>query len=387
MAALTSGVTMKQTISLVLLLALAACGGSSADDDATPDGGADDPGDDRRGTAVVVSGDFVSTGVISTIAAPTLAVTPNAVAGVTGADPALRRIGDELFVINRFGTGGDNITILDAETLTLVDQIATGAGSNPQDVAQVGNKQYVAALGAPGLLVIDRSAPTTIETIDLAALDAHDGMPDCTSVVAVGDRVYVACGLLQDFYAAVVGKVAVIDTADDSLVTSVDLPEKNPTGWMIATDAEGSFAGDLLLATVPDYADYSVGCLVRISTGATPAATCGPTNETLGGYVNRLVFEEDRLFAVVSHFDSEFNATGWLVRFDGTGTAGDPITPETQVIQDVAVCGWHVFLADKAFGAEGIRVFNLGSLTEETSAPLDIGLPPSFGNAIACKAR
>jgi hypothetical protein len=385
MAALTSGVNMtQQTLPLALLLSLgvAACGGGAADDQADddgPDGGVDD----RRGTAVVVSGDFVSTGILSTIAAPGLTVTTGAVAGVTGADPAIRRLGDELFVINRFGTGGDTITILDARTLALVDQISTGAGSNPQDVAVVGDKLYVAALGSASILVIDRNDPTTIDTIDLSALDVHDGMPDCISVLAVGDRVYAACGLLQDFAAVVNGAVAVIDPATDTLETTVELPEKNPSGWLVATDAAGGFDGDILLGTV-DYGDYTAGCLVRITPGATPTASCGPRNETLGGYVNRLVFDQERVWAVVDHFDESFNATGWVVRFDGDGVASAPMTAETVVAQDLAICGWHVFVTDKATDADGVRVYNLGSFTEETDDVLDVGLPPGFGNATAC---
>src|SRR4051812_1556859 len=116
---------------LFLLLLLPACGDNvPGGPDAAPDGP-----DIGAAKAAIVAGDFQSTGILSTVGAPSLEVTQNAVAGVASSDPVMRRIGDELFVINRLS--GDNITILDSTTLSLTAQIATGAGSNPQDVAVV----------------------------------------------------------------------------------------------------------------------------------------------------------------------------------------------------------------------------------------------------------
>jgi hypothetical protein len=355
-----------------LCLFLVACGsGSSGDDDdlpATPDA---DPGE-RRGTIAAVAGDFASTGILSTVGAPTQVVRSNAVAGVVGADPAIRRIGDELFVINRFGTGGDNIVILDAATLQLVDQIATGAGSNPQDVALVDGKLYVAALGAGAVLVIDRADPTTIGEIDLSELD-DDGLPDCISAYAVGDRVFVACGVLDNFFADQNGKVAVIDTTDDSVETTFDLPSRNPQGWLTP------IGNELLIGTVPDFVDYSTGCVAAISTGDTPAAACGATNQDLDGFASKLTPEG---WAVVTHYDAEFNTAGWLVDLANPGTG---LTAAEQVAQDLVVCGSYLFVSESGQGIRFHHIDDDGSLAEITVGALDLGLPPAFGNGIACQ--
>ena len=373
---------MKRFILPVLLLA--ACGGSDEhvgdDTPPGPDAAVDPDGGDEPvpSRVVAVAGDFVSTGILTTIDAPSLDVDTGAVAGVAGSDPAIRRIGDELFVINRFG--GDNITILEADTLALVDQIGTGAGSNPQDVAVVGNTLYVAALGADSLLVIDRAAPQTVGEIDLSTLD-DDGFPDCVSAFAVGTRVFVACALLDNFAADVPGKLVVIDTSDDSVEHAIDLPSRNPVGWFFEDGAA------LYLATVPDYQDYTEGCLVEVTTAATPAATCAITNDSVDGYVSKLAHAGDRVWGIRFAYDAEFNGSGDLVPVDlGGGTIGTPLDAAGVLASDLVGCGAHVHVADKATGAQGIRVYQIEDegLVELTTDALDIGLPPAFGNGLAC---
>lgn len=353
---------------LFLLFLLPACGDNHGG--GGPDGAPDGP-DTGAAKAAIVAGDFNATGILSTIGAPSLEVTPNAVAGVASSDPVVRRIGDELFLINRLS--GDNITILDSTTLSLTAQIATGAGSNPQDVAVVGNKLYVAALGVGAILVIDRDHPDTVNQIDLSSLDTFDQNPDCVSVAAVGDKVYAACGLLQQFSPIVNGKLVTIDTSDDSVAGSIDLPSMNPTGWF-STDA-----GDLLIPLVPSYTDYSTGCLARITTGSTPTATCAVTNQTMAGFALRVIDG----WAIVGAYDDSFNTTkGALVRVDG----GAAMSAPTEMLKDMAVCGIYIFAGDRAMGAEGVRVFQIDgdAATELTTDPLDIGLPPGYGDGIAC---
>lgn len=376
--------TVAFAFALALALALVACGGSDefvppGDDDPAVDAGPDpDAGGPAPSRVAAVAGDFVATGVLSTVDAPSLAVDSAAVAGIAGSDPAIRRVGDELFVINRFG--GDNVTIIDAGTLALVDQLSTGSGSNPQDVAVVGDKLYVAALGADSVLVIDRTAPSPIVEIDLSTLD-DDGLPDCVSAVTVGTRVFVVCGLLDNFSPDVPGKLVVIDTSDDTVETSIDLPSMNPLGWLEPVGA------DLYVVTVPDFQDYTTGCLVRITTGATPTATCAITNDAIDGYFTEISQAGGQTWGVRYAYDAGFNGSGDLVPVDlDADTMGAVLDATGVQATDLTGCGDHVYIADKAVGAEGLRVYQVegSSLVELTTAPLDIGLPPAFGNGLAC---
>lgn len=349
-------------------LAVALLGACGSDDPSTPT---------LTGTVAVVAGDFQQTGVFTTIDPDTLEVTTNAVAGVAGADPAVRRLGDELVIVNRFG--GDNLTILDATTLELVAQLSTGAGSNPQDVARVGDKLYVPRLGAGSLLVIDRAADDAQTEIDLSTVD-DDGLPDCVAAAAVADRVYVACAVLDNFTPVEPGKVVVIDTTDDTVAEVLDLPFANPVGWFEPV------GDDLYLATVPSYTDYATGCLARVTTGATPSVTCAVDNADIGGYLADLGTHGATVYGILYRYDETFTGSGALVTVElDAGTVSDSLTPDTMLAQDLAICRDHLFLTDKATDAQGVRVFDLaGELHEHTEAPLDVGLPPAFGNGLAC---
>jgi len=377
-------------LALALAAALAGCG-----DDLHHNGGPDArvsadaaPGADAgpSATAVIVAGDFNVTGFLSTVSLPDLTVTPNAVAGVAGGDPFLRRWGDELFVVNR--ASGDNVTILDRGTLQLVQQLATGSGSNPQDAAPVGRKVYVPALGTAGVVVIDRDHPSSPTTIDLSSLDPTDGHPDCVSAYPVGTKVLVACGLLDENFAPRgPGKVAVIDTTNDTMTGSFDLPATNPIGFFVQTPASSMFGGDLVIGTAPSFTDFSTGCLARVSTGATPAADgCAATNADLGGLANHYEVSPDgsALWIDVTAYDTNFDLSGHVVAQDlATGDLGSPMTASGQVITDVASCpgGWAV-VVDGTVGGAGIRVYKDG--TELTTGALDIGGAPDYGNNVTC---
>ncbi len=374
--------------SLVLALFLAACG----DNFATPDAGGsgDAPPPDAHvpmPRAVATAGDFMSpgTGILSRLDITALDMRQNVVASVAQGDPVLRQYGDKLYVINRFGS--NNITILDAKTLTFEEQISTGVDSNPQDVAVVGGKLYVPALGTKGVVVISGGAVE--KTIDLTSLDtmgANDMQPDCVSAYTVGTKVYVACGVLDSFNAVEVGKIGVIDTATDTLVTSVAMSYKNPSGFLVQTPASSAFAGDLLIATIPDFQDYSTGCVQRVSTGATPMVSCGPTNQDLGGFANKVSVSADgkTLYVSVGTYDASFNESGTLktVDLDSGMLAAAPLSKATQMIVDVAACpGGDVVASDKALNAAGLRVWR--GTTERTTEAMSIGLKP-VGGGLVC---
>lgn len=359
---------------------LAACGTDMTS--GSPDG---PPGTNPDlATAVIAAGDFNVTGILSTVRVPQGVVTPNAVAGVAGGDPFLRRFGDELFIVNR--DSGDNVTILDKATLSLVQQVATGAGGNPQDVAPVGRKLYVAELATAGVVVIDRDHPDTRTTIDLSSLDAVDGHPDCVSVYAVGDRVFVACGVLdENFQPRGPGKIAVIDTRTDTMTASFELPDKNPDGFLQQVPA---LDGDLVIGLAPDFQHFDTGCLARVSTGATPAAHgCAITNAALGGVPNHVDVSPDgkALWIDATAYDASFDLSGKVVALDlTTMQLAAPMTPSSVVATDVAACpNGFAAVVDGTVGAAGVRIFRPDG-SEMTSGAVDIGASPDFGNNTVC---
>jgi hypothetical protein len=360
---------------LAIALVLAGCG-----DNKNPPGNNPEPDAAAGPRAVVVSGDFAATGVMSVLDLGTMEVTqrvaPN---GAIGTDPVLRKIGDELFVVNR--NDGNNITILDATTFAVKEQLATGANSNPNDVALVGNKLYVPTFAGKGVVVLTRGTTTTT-VIDLSQFDT-DGVPNCIAATAVGNDVYVACERLDaNFKPRGVGTIAVIDTATDTLRTSVNLTTANPIGTL-----ETLPNGDLVIATAPQIiTDPTAGCVESITPGATPKANgCVVTNADLGGFVNRIEVQDTASFKIAWMVTSNF-PMGYVEAFDLETKClwAAPVTPSSQAIVDIVSCpNLQLVVADAVMDQPtGLRVYE-GS-AEKTTAPLDIGIKPASTRGLVC---
>lgn len=370
---------------LVLLLALAACGdnhGTVAPADG-PD--ADAPGDAAPlpPRAFVVAGDFTAghPGVLSVLDMTTRTMMPNAgPAMAVGNDPVLRRAGDQLLVVNRTD---NNVTILDARTLQLVEQLGTGAGSNPQDVAVLGSKLFVPVLGGKGIVTLTRGS-SQITEIDLSA-DDPDGKPNCASVFVAGNDVYVACGLLDDTQQFLPprgpGKVYVLDAATGDIKHTITLTTKNPIGLFEQIPAGAAHGGELVISTV-DFASGE-GCVEGVTTGATPAgAGCLVTNADVGNFVGRMDIAGDLMWLVVPSADFvHSNLRGFDLSTDALWP--DPVNPTTEVIQDVAACpGGFVVVADSTMSASGLRVYE--GTEERTTAALPVGLRPQAQHGLVC---
>ncbi|HSK03289.1 MAG TPA: hypothetical protein VK932_18685 [Kofleriaceae bacterium] len=368
---------------MLALLLLAACGDNLPGRPDAPPADAAPPG----ARAVIVAGNFMpgEGGVMSVLSFDPLAVEPRvAPAGAVGSDPVLRRIGDELLVVNR--AEGNNVTILDAATFAVKAQLATGTGTNPQDVAAFADKLFVPAFDTAGVVVITRGSGAR-ETIDLSALDP-DGEPNCVSAYTVGDEVYVACELLDlTFQPRGPGQIAVIDAATNAVKTTFPLASANPFGAFEQLPA-GVLGGDLVIPTVPSFTDFSTGCVERVQTGAAPRANgCVVDNAALGGYAARVDVQlhggEQLLWLIVSKFDTE--PRGDLRGYDLVTEAlwPAPLSPPSQVLVDLAVCpDGRIAVADAAIAANGLRVYD--ALREQTAAPLPIGLRPASPHGLAC---
>jgi hypothetical protein len=357
--------------------------------------------------------------VVSTIAlafgiACTERRSANILSDVASADPIVRGFGERIYVVNRFGF--DNISIVHAEvgdatifavagdyvaagvvtsislpslavnakTPRLIDQISTGAGNNAQDVAVLGNKLYVAALAARGVLVLDADRPAAgpVATIDLGELDP-DGLPNCSSLYLAGKNLIVICGLLdQDNGFTPRGKaaVAVIDTRMDRLVTDYRLSYARPLGLLTRIE-NGPHKDELLIATVPDLTHPNTGCLERILPTGEPAG-CLIEHEQLGGYASAYASLPDGSLAVsvITNFDpQDLGPRGFLARVD-EGVPSYPISPPTERIFDLARCpGGEVAVSD---AKRGVRVYNPDG-SQLTNGPIDIGLPPG-PNGLTC---
>lgn len=329
--------------------------------------------------ALAAAGDFMNTGTLARLTLSTRVVEKNLATGAVDADPLIREIGNEVVVINR---ATNNITILDSKTLVLKEQFSAGSASNPQDVALVGDKVYVPALGSKGVLVF-RRGDVTPEVIDLSSIDA-DGKPDCNSILHVGNQLVVSCGALNAMFVSQAGRVFVLNAQTEQVVAGLDLPKKNPFGQMVATPATSVFEGDVLVTTA-DFADQTNGCIVRVKVGDAPAVRgCATQYSALGTNPSQMAVAADgkSLFVVGQNFTTQ---AAKLQRIDLTTGMLDTaaLSPAAQQLVDVATCSdGSVVVADTKPGASGLRVYKAG--VEVTTAPLDIGLRPGSGSGLVC---
>jgi DNA-binding beta-propeller fold protein YncE len=369
------------TITVTLTLLLSACG------DSEPQTGALDvvlPDTDTAVCAALGADFTANVGTLAVLGLPSMTVVKDVAPGAISGDPVLRAHGDKLYVVNR---GAANITILEPgrRTWKVAAQFSTGAGSNPHDLALAGDKAYVALYDRGDLQVWDLSSgsPTAPQrTIDLSGYD-EDGVPQASSVVVVGGRAYVALGLLppEVFPPTRNGKIAVIDTANDAVVTAFELRHPNPYDFMYPR-------GDRLV--VSTFADYSgtAGCLEQIALDGEPRALdCLVENSDVNGVISAIGVTPVDTYLAVSRFDAAFNQDGEIRRLAADGTlAAAAVTPPGQVPTDLA---WspsgHLVYSDR--NGRGLRVLDLATGAERTTAPLDIGLAPATANAIVCLPR
>lgn len=368
---------MMTTRRLCVFLLLAACSDSS-DQITSPTFAVGD-----TAFCVTLGADYKNNvGSMAAVALPSRTVTQDILHGATAGDPVIRAFGKKLYVVNR---GAANVTIIDttnASDWTVESQFSTGASSNPQDVAVAGNKLYVATYAGPGVLVFDLTTKAQTKVIDLSA-DDPDGEPNAQSVAVVGGFAYVTLDLLDSTSSPRgPGKVAVIDTSTDTVTTTLGLNFADPYGMFTAK-------GSTLL--VPTLADFSGadGCVEQIATGSSPdVMPCLITNSDLGfATVSAIAVGPSGTYLAVSAFDAQFNQTASLRQLDAQGAlSAQPMTPSTELPTDVAFApGGQLVYGDQAGG--GIRVFDLATQAETTTAPLNIGLSPASQNGIVCMSR
>lgn len=377
---------MNRTLALCLL-ATAACG----DNLDAPDAGMTGPIVDaapQPPRAVIVAGDFVPghPGVMSAIDMTTKMVTTNvAPQGAIGEDPVLRMKGDELFVVNR--ASGNNVTILKASDYSLVEQLGTGAGTNPQDVVAIGNKLFVATLGNKGGVILTRGS-TAVTEIDLSA-DDPDGKPNCSSVFYANSKLFFACGLLDDTNQFLPprgpGKIYIVNPSTGVVDASITMMTKNPIALFEQIPLGAPKGGDLLIPTI-DFGT-GMGCVERIVTTGTPAtAGCMVDNSVLGGFAfaSRVAFQGNHARVAVSDYPK-----GNVRDYDLAAAALDTaaMTAMAQVISDVTICpGGEMVVADNppppSTAANGVRIYM--DAAEKTTAPLAIGLKPASSHGLVC---
>lgn len=299
-------------------------------------------------------------------------------------DPAARMHEGKVYVLGR---GGSNVLqVYDATGgFTLEREFSLGSGLNPQDVAfGPDGSAYVSCYDQAVLLKVDVPGETILETFDTSFLADADGLPETAWMTVVGDRLFIAVQRLDslNWYSPTgPGAVAVFDMATDRWVDAdpglggvqpIPLAAANP---YTRFDKTRNDQGELVLRL------GCTGSFVVLDGGVEEIDPQGLVNlgtvageAQLGGDIIGQITADGVLYVLVS--DASFVTS--LRRFDPDG--GGLTVLDTGSGYDHADLAWdggfQIFLADRAQGAAGLRVFDAGSGAELTVGPLATGLPP-----------
>ncbi|MDP2599193.1 MAG: hypothetical protein Q8P84_00465 [Deltaproteobacteria bacterium] len=169
-----------------------------------------------------------------------------------GSDVVLKSFDGKLYVINRGGVS--TIQVIDPESFKILGNYSVGSPGNPQDLVVANGKAFITRLdahldksNADDLLIVDPLTGNKITGIDLKPYTENDGdrLARAAGMALAGDNLYVVIqDLSKNFQATTNGKVAVIDTKNNSIIDTVQLAGRNPTDIAYHADLQKIFVAN-----------------------------------------------------------------------------------------------------------------------------------------------
>jgi hypothetical protein len=324
----------------------------------------------------------------------TKTTTENIAPGSVGDDPVVRldTAAGFVYVVNR--SDGNSVTQLDTQTLMTQNQLSTGSGTNPQDVAVIGTKWYVATFKGAGLEVNDISigsgSGSGFHFINLGNPDP-DGIPNCNSVIAVGANIFLSCELLNDANVNLpprgLGIVKVIDSTTDTVTATVTLQHENPFGLLeLLPDGNLGIGSIVFGGSGSGSAAAGAGCIEEVTTTApfmSSGCITGLQNASLGAkgsFASRFAVTADGKTMMIA---ASLGLNGALLPYDfASSTLGSAISPSSQVIGDVTTCpDGNVAVSDSGTAA-GLRLYS--TTAEVSTFPVNLGIKPQSAHGLVC---
>ena len=371
MRAHTNGFSIRRRLSLTIATLIALSGAASM------------PA--AQETAWVVTTDYISLGRVCAFATTQPWTVSADLAEIPG--DAIGRHHDGLVYI--VGRGAANtLQVFDPQDgFALVHEFSLGSGRNLQDIAFAPDgTAYVSCYDEAVLLQVDVPHEQILATYSTAAFADADGLPETSWMTLVGDRLYIACQILdRDYYYLPTGpgQILIFDTtarqwidvdSGTAGVQGIALQGWNPyTSLEIVPFGPGG-TDQLRVGCMGNYA-VNDGGVEAVDLAAAASLGFLVSEQELGGDVVGAVSSgATSLHVLVS--DASFYTS--LRRVDlTTGQVTLLDQGNDYVHADVAWDGgFQVFVADRTLGTAGLRVFDAVSGVELTAHPLSTGLAP-----------
>jgi hypothetical protein len=290
-----------------------------------------------------------------------------------------------VYVVNR--GGASNIQILDPGAgYQTIRQFSIGVGRNPQDIAfSSTGAAYVSCYNVPLLLKVDVEEGTILEEISTAQFADADGVPETAWMQAIDDLLYIACQRLdRDNWYLPTGLSLLLVynmVLDEWVDVNLGTPEVDGivlTGENPSTQLELHQSRSLLRVGCSGWPAVLDGGVEVVDLETWTSLGFEVTEEELGGDLTDFESVNETLaFTIV--YGSGFETS---IRSYNPETGGSVAVIDQATGYDHADIAYEresqLFVADRALGVSGIRVFNVWSCEELTATPLPTGLPPFF---------
>lgn len=229
------------------------------------------------------------------------------------------RFGGYVYIIDK---DGDRIIKFDPVSRTPVGELSTGPNSAPESIAFLSaSKAYVSLSDSATVKVINPSSMRVITSINIASLADADGDPDQGNAVIRDGKLYVALRRSNGSKLTDHSGIAVINTANDTLLGEIVLKTNGIAGagkQSLGTPCGGAntVEGDLFASMIGSVSKANDGAVERIDTGALSSAVIMTEGE-IGGNVSNWVFETPTTGWAIVGLSTTSGGQGWgLRRFD-----------------------------------------------------------------------
>jgi hypothetical protein len=302
-----------------------------------------------------------------------------------GSDVVLRSFNGRVYVINRFGT--DTIQVMDAKSYSVVADYSVGGGSNPQDIWVISDeKAYVTRHDsqndkeiADDLLIINPLTGAQIGSLDFKSYMEDDGdkLSRAAQMVAVDKKLFVC---LQDLQSNLMdpantnGKVAVIDTETDEIITVIELSGRNPADITYSPLTKLIYVTDsgVFNNFVTDVTD-GYGGIEVVDPETLESKGIVVDDAALGAYPSEIRLASDTLgFVIVGGMSiASFNPTSFEVKNNALYTISGFYLPDFSIDDN-----GNLLVTETSATTPGIVVVNPSDGTV-VAGPIAVGAPPS----------
>ena len=307
----------------------------------------------------------------------------------------IRAVDNKPYLLERFGA--NNLKFLDKKNnYSLVYEQSLGSKVNPQDIAQI-NSEYamIANRESNKLMVIklsDASIDASKEIGIPATCNNHpingEGSAEAKDFIKYKNFIYATVqnlGNARSKFAAVndscLLKIDVSDVNAMSIVKTIKLKMKNPIGQLRQVTFQS--VDSLVFATVGCYSDrFPTECSTALDGGFSLFNLNTDSEEPP-------LLLETAINGNVHDIELISDTKAFFMYYEGTGFSKMHVkvfNPTTKRITNtllsngsysqLLVNNGKLYVADQNPKKPGIRIFDVNTLAQETTDPINVGLPP-----------